>query len=232
MTDILSIYKNDDDEEVEISPLSSKENKRRADLETVIERNFTGFVAVGSALAEIREKRLYRSTHRTFEGYCKDLWEMNIRHAQRYIASTEVIKNLKNATHGSQNESEKSDIPLIPESLLPKNERQARPLTRLEPDQQLDVWRHVIAHAPNGRITAALVARTVSEYVGAEVVQRLGSTKTRIARETVISDDFKSGLQSLLNAVSDARAQKWKTTSREAAVLCLDEAKAAILREA
>ena len=44
---------------------------RLAELELVIERGQKAFVAVGNALAEIRDQRLYRETHATFEAYCK-----------------------------------------------------------------------------------------------------------------------------------------------------------------
>lgn len=34
------------------------------------------FVECGNALAEIRDKRLYRGTHDTFEAYCYDVWKL------------------------------------------------------------------------------------------------------------------------------------------------------------
>ena len=44
--------------------------RRLAELELVIERGLKTFVEVGAALLGIRDGRLYRETHATFEDYC------------------------------------------------------------------------------------------------------------------------------------------------------------------
>jgi hypothetical protein len=49
-------------------PLTPAEQGRLSELEGVIRENFLAYVAVGSALLEIREKRLYRNSDgRTWE---------------------------------------------------------------------------------------------------------------------------------------------------------------------
>lgn len=40
--------------------------------EAVIERGRRAFVEVGTALAQIRDSRLYRQSHDTFEAYCRE----------------------------------------------------------------------------------------------------------------------------------------------------------------
>jgi len=62
--------------EEEIKPLSSRERMLRAELERRIVSEFGAFHRVGTALAEINERQLYRETHPTFESYCKNLWDM------------------------------------------------------------------------------------------------------------------------------------------------------------
>jgi hypothetical protein len=49
--------------------LSLAQKSRRTELENVIERGLSTFVEVGNALLEIRDSKLYRETHPTFEAY-------------------------------------------------------------------------------------------------------------------------------------------------------------------
>lgn len=206
------------DEAGEMGPLSATENQRRAELEDVIERNFKAFVETGQALAEIRNSRLYRSTHSTFEGYCKDLWEMCRVHADRLINSASVIDNLK-------------PIGFI----LPANEAQARPLARLEPDQQRKVWEVIVHEAEGtktGRVTASLVSRMVARFIGEEIKKKLGKTKGRIAREEVFTEQFRTTFGTFLEEIDRAYHEGWRSTSKEAALKYIDELRAAILREA
>ena len=67
-------------------PLTSAEQKRLCELEGLIRDNFLAYVTVGSALLEIRESRLYRNGEgRTWEGYCRALWNMAHQYANRLI---------------------------------------------------------------------------------------------------------------------------------------------------
>ena len=67
--------------------LSPFEKTRFNELETVIKENFTGFVAVGNALAEIRDSKLYRQEYKSFEDYCQNIWDV---HSQFYELSAVV----------------------------------------------------------------------------------------------------------------------------------------------
>lgn len=67
---------------------------RLSELETVIERGRVTFIEVGEALAEIRDNRLYRETHATFEAYCRERWGWTSRHANRQIEAAEVVATL------------------------------------------------------------------------------------------------------------------------------------------
>lgn len=90
-------------------------------MERVIERSF---YQAGIALKQLRDRRLYRSTHRTFEEYCNDRFGYSSRRQPyRIIEAAAVVDNL----------TDKCD-PL--DHILPTNERQVRPLTKLEPDRR------------------------------------------------------------------------------------------------
>lgn len=96
--------------------------------EVVIRQGLQTFIEVGQALLTIRDKRLYRSEFKTFEEYCNERWSMSKRHIDRMIGASQVISNL-----GPQG------------PILPKNEKEARPLTKLEPEVQIEAWSEVVA---------------------------------------------------------------------------------------
>lgn len=57
------------------APLTNKANRTTlAECEAVIERGLGTFVEVGEALLRIRDERLYRASHGTFEDYCRERW--------------------------------------------------------------------------------------------------------------------------------------------------------------
>lgn len=116
--------------------------------ETTIERGLQTFYAVGNALAEIRDERLYRATYHAFEDYCQERWGIARNYANKLIAAAETVDNLGTI------------VPIPPE-----NEAQIRPLTRLEPDQQREAWQRAVETAPNGKVTAAHVEQVVREII-------------------------------------------------------------------
>ncbi len=81
-------------------------------------------------------------------GAIADEFGLSERHMWRLHSANETQKNL--LTHGSV------DSELV-------SERQLRPLTRLEPAEQVRVWEQVVATAPEGKITAAHVQAVVDE---------------------------------------------------------------------
>ena len=70
--------------------LSVGEVKTLAECETIVERGCKAFIEVGRALTTIRDQRLYRQTHTTFEQYVKDRWSFGRAHAYRLIGSAET----------------------------------------------------------------------------------------------------------------------------------------------
>lgn len=128
-----------------VEELTEEEIKERHLLELKVER---AFWQAGVALRELRDRRLYRSTHKNFEEYCQDRFGFNRISAHNRIAAAEVFENLFT----------------IGEHLrLPTNERQVRPLTKLEPDEQRSCWEEAVEAAggkvPSGRIVKDIVER-------------------------------------------------------------------------
>jgi hypothetical protein len=83
---------------------------------------------------------LYRQQFDTFEAYCRERWNLDRRRAYQLLDAAEVAENLL-CTTGTQ----------------PQTERQARPLTRLEPEVQREVWQAVVEETPPEQITAKVV---------------------------------------------------------------------------
>lgn len=135
-----------------MSALTVRETTRLAELEQVVERGLATFVDVGLALMEVRDARLYRATHATFEDYCRERWRMSRIRAHQLIGAASVTENL-----------------LTTVNTLPANEAQARPLARLTtPEEQREAWQEAVETAPRDdagepRITAAHVERVVEQ---------------------------------------------------------------------
>lgn len=75
--------------------LAPDEQQRLDHLETIIDSGMQSFVIVGKALAAVRDGRLYRGTHRTFESYVSDRWGWTRATAYDYIAASEVQENVR-----------------------------------------------------------------------------------------------------------------------------------------
>ncbi|WP_442940133.1 hypothetical protein [Nostoc sp.] len=76
---------------VEILELTEEEQRDRLYLERRVEK---AFFEAGRALAELRDRRLYRSTHRTFEEYCRDHFGHSCQKSNYLIAAADVYENL------------------------------------------------------------------------------------------------------------------------------------------
>ncbi|MBW4566064.1 MAG: hypothetical protein KME32_34320 [Mojavia pulchra JT2-VF2] len=132
---------------LEVRELTSEEQRDRLHLERKVER---AFYEAGKALMELRDRRLYRSTHKTFEEYCRDRFGYSRRQPYLLMDAAVVFENLK----------QKCD-PM--DHILPTSERQVRPLIQLEAQEQQQVWQQAVEVAgnkiPSGRIVQDIVDR-------------------------------------------------------------------------
>jgi hypothetical protein len=142
---------------IEITELTFDEQSDRLFLERKVER---AFYEAGKALMELRDRKLYRSTHKTFEEYCRERFEHSRQKSNYLIAAAGVYDNL--TTIGCQI-LELDDLTTNGCRILPTNERQVRSLTQLEPFEQCEVWQQAVAEAggkvPSGRVVKDIVER-------------------------------------------------------------------------
>jgi hypothetical protein len=73
-----------------VNELALLEHKRLDELEAIIERGVQTFVEVGEALMEIRDSRLYKQTHSSFESYLRERWRMSRPRGYQLIAAAEL----------------------------------------------------------------------------------------------------------------------------------------------
>ncbi|WP_193199936.1 hypothetical protein [Nostoc sp. MG11] len=142
---------------VEVPELTEDEQRDRLHLERRVER---AFFEAGKALAELRDRRLYRSSHRTFEDYCRDRFGHSRQKSNYLIAAADVYENL--TTICCQN-LPPEDLTTNRLQILPTSEGQVRPITKLEPQEQWEVWQTAVELAggkvPTGRIVKDAVQR-------------------------------------------------------------------------
>lgn len=132
---------------LEVVSLEAHERLALEECEQILRRGLATFFEVGRALLTIREKKLYRSSHATFDTYCRDRWGMSRIHAWRLIGAAERLQLLP------------------PEDGVrkPNSEYQIRPFLKLEPAAFPKAWSEAIARVKDGNITAALLQTVVAE---------------------------------------------------------------------
>jgi len=167
---------------------------RLTELESLIEVNQVDFYALGKALKEINEHRLYQQSFKSFEDYVKQRWDMRRAQAYRLINAAQVMDNL----------SPIGDI------ALPKNEAQARALTQLEATEQKKLWQLFV------QSNLPLTALTLRHFVESYTRKKIPSTP--IDDFNVISNDYKNATMALLEQIKRAQNEPWQNTSRTAAL--------------
>lgn len=76
-------------------PLTKKEKQRLDECVRIVLEYTAPFLAVGLALKEIKDSRLYRETHKSFEGFCMARFDFGKTYGYRLIKSAKVVEELK-----------------------------------------------------------------------------------------------------------------------------------------
>ena len=113
--------------------LTTSERGLLTSYETVVQQGLDSFVEVGNALAAIRDGRLYRESHQTFEAYCVERWNLSKSRAYQFLRGAEVVERLAECTTVD---------------VMPDNEAQVRPLASLTEEQQAEAWKEAVESAP------------------------------------------------------------------------------------
>lgn len=242
--------------------------------EQVIRKGLNTFLAVGHALADIRDRRLYRETHTSFEKYCKDVWDLSKGYATQQIKGYQTVNLLESKLVAIATEKDAEGMdqltddkwasfdhclscehrksmanrafkgikiigapgkctrpggfcdkvqaagsPDTPrEIILPVNEAQTRPLTKLKnPDDQVKAWQIVLEKLnqdPKTKLTAALINKAVKEVKGEVVQRKINEIQQKIPLTDLLSRQFKNQHQVLLDIVVAAKNEGWVNDKR------------------
>lgn len=126
------------------SILTASESTALAEHEAVIERGIQTFYEVGIALANIRDRQLYRADYGTFEEYAERRWQMSRPRAYELMAAASVVSG-------------------IPDTLpKPDNAGQASALARVPESERTGVWAETVERT-EGKPTAAAVRETYEQ---------------------------------------------------------------------
>ncbi len=180
--------------------MNAVDTRRLARLEQVIDRGAQTFYEVGHALMQIRDERLFESAgYPNFESYlqAKPHWHFSRTHVFRLIAAVAVVDNLS------------------PTGRRIPNERQARELAALEPEQQRTVW--IETQEPGqppataerlrelaGRLLDRMTPEQQRDAVEASEKQIMDRDKERNGQAPV--DDLESRLAKIANHIDRLRA--------------------------
>jgi hypothetical protein len=164
--------KQTDGHEAQPATLTTEERNLLYSCEQIIRGNVIGFYQTGTSLAMIRDGRLYRETHPTFDAYLAAQFDMSRARACQLIGAAAVVDHLRGTST------------IV--NVLPATESQVRPLLKLSVqagrERVLDLdtitaaWSEVIRRAPTDAtgsptITAKLVALVVRELLGEDQPQ-------------------------------------------------------------
>lgn len=172
--------------------LGVRERTRLAGCEARIERGLATFVDVGQALLEVRDGRLYRAEHGTFEDYCRERWGMSRKRAYDLTTAAEVTAAV----------SPNGDTP------SPPNEAVARELAplRADPPRLREAWQSAVEeHGPEP--TAAQV-REVARRKDSERKERGAARRAVLDEQDAAAAPAAVSLHSgdCLDLIPDLRA--------------------------
>jgi hypothetical protein len=163
--------------------LSDTEKENFEECEKMLGLGARTFSEVGAALLRIREGRLFRATHSTFQSYCRERWGISRSYAWRVIGAAERLRLLSSSEASSK----------------PTKESQIRPFLKLEPDDFPRIWQLATKRAKGGKVTAKLAETVIAELnpvsAGPPSTVRLEKWKSRskipVGQLLVLLDDAK-----------------------------------------
>lgn len=138
---------------MESAALTTTEHDDLARLETKIAKGLAYFMDVGQALAIVRDRRLYRAKHETFEDYCQEKWHLPRRRAYQIMEAAGGVEGLD-----TESVCKKLHTPI--------KERQALALASVPKEDRQAVFDEAVETAPkNGNGKPKFTAKHVQKVV-------------------------------------------------------------------
>lgn len=143
--------------------LTTAESTDKAALMTRVRNGLDTWVEVGTALMELRDRKLWRDEAPDFTSFCQTHFGFTRRRADQLIAaSAAVLEVEKSSSKNGPDTTEKAESPRGGSAF------QAEELAKAPPDKQAEKWRKAVDTAPKDKagkpkVTAAHVRRVVRD---------------------------------------------------------------------
>jgi len=170
----------------QLTALSEDDQQHLNQLEEVIETGLETFRAVGAALLEIRQQKLYRATHLRFSDYLQEKYNLGRKRAYQIMGAATLVAEL--ATEAQRQADISGDVPFE----LPHKESHASALAELPVEKRAQVWQEVSRDAQESR--RPVTAEKIHQKAEAHGVPRnKKAPKDRKPRQARPADDEEFG---------------------------------------
>lgn len=140
--------------------LTKKESDRLTYCISVVTKGVSTFVEVGNALAEIRESKLYRVTHKTFEAFCQEHWNFTRRRANQLIEAATVAEEMGTVVPKVSTSVETKPVQTEP---VVTSERVARAVSSVPKEDRQEVIEEAAKKGPLTSASVKAAAEAVAE---------------------------------------------------------------------
>jgi len=165
----------------------------------VIEKGWKTVVEVGLALKQIRESRLYREDHVSWEAFCREVAGISKTEANRQIIDAEVVETLQ-APNGVTDGNHTTP--------LPENRAQARALAQVKDAGVMrKVWEQVVTTSANETVSARLISETAASLIPPTPPKKPAAKPPNAAKDGMGADD-KTNMPDFIEMLVRARREE------------------------
>ena len=136
-TQVLMLRSELEDTVPELSPLDAHEQTTRQELEAIIQEGLDTYLTVGTALYQIREAKLYRSTHLSLKAYLAERFDVGRQRAYQLMEAAQVVNALMAEVQGTD---DNTGVAIV----MPKKESHASALADVPKEHRKQVWDGVV----------------------------------------------------------------------------------------
>ena len=146
-------------------PMTAEEKKDLEKLTQVVVQAVIQFVLAGRSLKEIRQRRLYRETHLTYEKFCEEVFDISEARASQIITAAEEYDKLEKL--------------VADKTLLPDNERALRAIKKVDDADKVRVLELASKFTAGAHLTGAAIEKAWAQLNG--VAATAQTTKKKIS---------------------------------------------------
>lgn len=162
-------------------PLTKRDRDTLDSLESIIQRGKKHFLETGAALVQIRDQRLYRESHGTFEAYCEGKWGFKKRQAYRYIEASRAVAEMCPMGHKEPMDNAALWAADQERQKMIRNERAARELAKVkDPAERAEVLADAVEDAGGKPPTAKQVKAAAEKKSPPEITKKQPPPENKI----------------------------------------------------